>query len=128
MKRLPCEEDLSSNDESIWGNALVKCQSGAPWVCVERKACVHEGSCFTNLQLEPEKALLKIDKLEEEISRLKCNQTLFITTFESHLVQMDMQYQEAIKRKNEPMVWAIDFLRREIRTLLKQVNDQNAVE
>ncbi|MDH2636823.1 hypothetical protein QDS01_18090 [Acinetobacter nosocomialis] len=126
MNKIACEEDLASDDDNIWGKALSKCQSGAPWVCNERKECVNDGECFNILKLEH--ALLKIDQLEEEVSRLKCNQTLFLTTFEGHLVQLDMQYQEAVKRKNEPMAWAVDFLRREMRTLIKQVKQQKGVE
>ncbi|HDI2492781.1 TPA: hypothetical protein PKT01_003222 [Acinetobacter baumannii] len=128
MNKIACEEDLASEDENIWGNALSKCQSGAPWVCNERKGCVNDGSCFTRLRLEPDQAALRIIELEGEVSRLKCNLTLLFTTFEGHLVQLDMQYKEAVKRNNEPMVWAIDFLRREMRTLIKLVKQQKGVE
>lgn len=43
----PVESWLSSDDPSKWADAMMACQSGAPWECAHAGSCYHEGSCFT---------------------------------------------------------------------------------
>lgn len=46
MARLPKEAWLKSADSQEWAEAMVACQSGAPWECGEAGECKF-GGCFT---------------------------------------------------------------------------------
>ncbi|MFP5076595.1 hypothetical protein ACLE20_04750 [Rhizobium sp. YIM 134829] len=47
MSKRPVEAWLKSEDAEQWADAVMACQSGAPWECAEAGSCYHEGSCFT---------------------------------------------------------------------------------
>lgn len=119
MSLKPCEADLHSEDHETWGKAIGKCSSGAPWVCAEQKVCVYDGVCFTNPWTDPEKALAKITELEEEISNLKMRETLMVSRLKGNFLMMTDKYQNALKTDNQPMVWATEFVKREIKEIMK---------
>lgn len=119
MSLKPCEADLLSEDHETWGKAISKCSSGAPWECAEQKACVHDGDCFINPWTDPDKALAKITGLEEEISTLKMRETLMVSRLKGNSLLMADKYQKALKTGNQPMVWATEFVKREIKEIMK---------
>ncbi|HCH7478990.1 TPA: hypothetical protein NM870_003620 [Acinetobacter baumannii] len=119
MTPKPCEADLYSEDHETWGKAVSKCSSGAPWECIEKNECVNDGVCFTNPWSDPDKALAKISELEAEICTLKVRETLLITRLQSNLTIITDKYRAALKTGNQPMVWATDFVKREINEIIK---------
>jgi hypothetical protein len=118
MSLKPCETDLLSEDHETWGKAIGKCSSGAPWECIERKVCVNDGICFINPWADPEKAQERIAELEEEISTLKVRETLMVSRLKGNLLMMTDKYQSALKTGNQPMVWATEFVKREIKEIM----------
>lgn len=41
------ESWLTSKDHEQWADAIMRCQSGAPWECGEAAKCLGGGECFT---------------------------------------------------------------------------------
>lgn len=47
MKGQPREAWLKSDDHEKFADAVLACQSGAPWECFETGQCAAGGDCFT---------------------------------------------------------------------------------
>nr|WP_314367263.1 hypothetical protein [uncultured Acinetobacter sp.] len=129
MHRIPCEADLSSDDDEIWARAVSRCTMAATPQCTEAKACVFDGSCFDVVQVEPgedkNKALeLLVVDLQTKIDELQVKQNTLFAALEYRLYGTERLYTQALKKGNESNAFAYNILRSELKSLIQDLNNE----
>lgn len=129
MHRIPCEADLSSDDNEIWARAVSKCILAATPQCTETKSCAFEGSCFDLVNVEPgedtNQALerLVVD-LQNKVEQLEVRQNTLLAALEFRLIGTERLYKQAIRKGNETNAFAYHILKGELKTLIKELTDE----
>lgn len=129
MHRIPCEADLTSDDDEIWARAVSRCTMAATPQCIEAKACAFDGSCFEVVQVEPgsdrDSALeLLVMDLQSKLEELQVKQNTLFTTLEYKLCSTERLYSQALKKGNESNAFAYNILRTELKSLIKDLNNE----
>lgn len=130
MHRIPCEADLSSEDDEVWAQAVSKCKLAATPQCIEAKACSFEGSCFELVEVKAgdniNSALeqLVID-LQNKVENLEVRQNTMLAALEYRFYSSERLYNLAVKKGNASNAFAYNILKSELKSI---INDLNKVQ
>lgn len=129
MHRIPCEADLSSDDDEIWARAVSKCILAATPQCTEAKSCVFEGSCFDLVKVAPgEDTTTALEQLvmdlQNKVEQLEVRQNTMLAALEFRFYSSERLYKQALNKGNESNAFAYNILKIELQTLIKELTEE----
>lgn len=129
MHRIPCEADLSSEDDDIWARAVSRCTMAATPQCIESKSCAFDGSCFDLVKVEPgvdtNKALeQQVMDLQSKVEQLEVRQNTLLAALEYRFYSSERLYKQALIKGNSPNAFAYHILKNELKNLISDLNGE----
>lgn len=129
MHRIPCEADLSSEDDEVWAQAVSKCKLAATPQCIEAKACSFEGSCFELVEVQAGENINSaleqlVIELQIKVENLEVRQNTMLAALDYRFYSTERLYNQAVKKGNASNAFAYNILKSELKSIINDLTSE----